>query len=173
LKKKKVKRKAIKKKSAPKSLVKRKAGKCAEKSTQSTLKKRAAFLAAFRENGNVSESAKLAGIQRTTHYLWLKTSKVYEDAFNDAREDAADALEKEARRRAVEGVNEPVFYQGAKCGFVRKYSDTLLIFLLKGNRPEKFRERYEHAHTGKDGSELTFTIKIDDNGNGNNENGNV
>jgi phage terminase small subunit len=29
-----------------------------------------------------------------------------------------------------------------------------------------------HEHTGKGGSELTFTIKIDDNGNGN-KNGNV
>jgi len=153
-------------KTAKRKLTARKASKKdSSKSTQSTLKKRAAFLAAFRGNGNVSESAKLAGIQRTTHYLWLNKSKVYEDAFANAREDASDALEEEARRRAVEGVNEPVFYQGKQCGAVRKYSDTLLIFLLKGNRPEKFRERYEHSHTGKDGGELTFTIKIDDNRN--------
>lgn len=29
------------------------------------------------------------------------------------------------------------------CGTVKRYRDLLLIFLLKGVRPEKYRERYE------------------------------
>jgi hypothetical protein len=33
-----------------------------------------------------------------------------------------------------------VYYQGAQCGTIREYSDTLLIFLLKAKRPEEFRE---------------------------------
>ena len=49
-----------------------------------------------------------------------------------ARGGHCDALEAEARRRAVEGVRKPVFYQGVICGWVGEYSDTLLIFLLKG-----------------------------------------
>ena len=36
-----------------------------------------------------------------------------------------------------------MFYKGAVCGHVRRYSDTLLMFLLKAHRPEKYRERYE------------------------------
>ena len=53
------------------------------------------------------------------------------------------------RRRAVEGVEEPVgWYKGEAGGVVRKYSDTLLIFLLKGRKPEMYRERYEHSGPG-------------------------
>ena len=47
-------------------------------------------------------------------------------------------IEAEARRRAVDGVDEPVYYQGKEVGTVRRYSDVLLIFLLKGLRPQRF-----------------------------------
>ena len=51
---------------------------------------------------------------------------------------AADILEDEVDRRAVEGVEKPVgWHKGKPGGYVREYSDTLLIFLLKGDRPEK------------------------------------
>ena len=36
-------------------------------------------------------------------------------------------------------------YQGSQVGTVRRYSDTLLIFLLKGRRPEKFKDRVAHG----------------------------
>jgi len=36
-----------------------------------------------------------------------------------------------------------VFHQGKVCGGIRKYSDTLLIFLLKAAYPEKYRERVD------------------------------
>ena len=66
-------------------------------------------------------------------------------AWDVAVDAAADALELEARRRAVEGTEKPVFFQGYECGRIREYSDTLLIVLLKANRPGKFRERVEHT----------------------------
>ena len=34
-----------------------------------------------------------------------------------------------------------MFYRGEKCGLVRRYSDTLLIFMLKARRREKFVDR--------------------------------
>jgi len=49
-------------------------------------------------------------------------------------------LEDEMHRRAIEGTEEPVFHQGEQCGTVRKYSDTLAIFLAKAHDPEKYRE---------------------------------
>ena len=64
-------------------------------------------------------------------------------------EQAADVLEREAWRRASEGVKQPVFYQGEVCGHVRKYSDVLLIFLLKGARPDKYREQLATPAAGK------------------------
>ena len=62
--------------------------------------------------------------------------------------EACDALEAEARRRAVEGVRKPIYCQGEICGTVREYSDTLLFFLLKGAMPEKYRDDYRAEHTG-------------------------
>jgi hypothetical protein len=107
----------------------------------------AAFLAAIRTTGNVSQAAAAAGIGRRTHYGWINDPE-YATAFDDAMEEASDVLEAEAWRRAKDGVDEPVFYQGIECGAVRKYSDTLLIFLLKGARPEKYRERVDMNHKG-------------------------
>lgn len=49
-------------------------------------------------------------------------------------------MEAEAFRRGVKGTEKPVFHQGVECGRIREYSDTLLITLLKANRPAKYRE---------------------------------
>jgi hypothetical protein len=62
-------------------------------------------------------------------------------AWEDALEQGTDSLEDEARRRALQGVEKPVFREGRQVGTVTEYSDTLLIFLLKARRPEKFRDR--------------------------------
>ena len=106
--------------------------------------KKKAFLAAFRKTGNVRLACEAAEVGRSSHYRWLETDAAYEEAFELAKEDAADILEAEAKRRAIEGVLEPVgFYKGEPGGHVRRYSDTLLIFLLKGLRPEVYRERVE------------------------------
>lgn len=58
-----------------------------------------------------------------------------------AREEACDTLEAEAMRRAVQGFEQPVYHKGVKCGTVRKYSDALLMFLLKSARAFKFADR--------------------------------
>lgn len=100
-----------------------------------------AFLVAYAESGNVTLAATAAQIDRATHYKWLAADESYAEAFYEAGEAAADLLEKEARRRAVEGVERPVFHKGEECGRIREYSDHLLMFLLKGVRPEKYRER--------------------------------
>ena len=57
-------------------------------------------------------------------------------------------LEPEAIRRTVEGVEKPVYHQGRQVGTVREYSDTLLIFLLKGWKSERYTERREVFHRG-------------------------
>lgn len=121
-------------------------------------KNQRAFLAAYSECGNITHAAKIAQVARTLHYKWLDDCPEYVEAFKDADEKAADSLEKEARRRATEGVDEPVFYKGEECGAVRKYSDTLLIFLLKGIRPEKYRENIRQELTGKDGAPVGVVL---------------
>jgi len=101
--------------------------------------KREAFLAAYAEVGTITHAAELAGVTRNSHYDWMNDPE-YVQRFREAEKQACEVLEKEIRRRAVEGVDEPVFHKGEQCGTVRKYSDTLLIFAAKGAMPEKYRE---------------------------------
>ncbi len=102
------------------------------------------FLAVFAECGCVSRAVEAAGVGRQTHYDWIDADEGYRARFEDAKEVAVDALEFEARRRAVDGVQEPVgWYKGVAGGTVTRYSDTLLIFLLKGWRPGRYRDRVE------------------------------
>lgn len=115
-----------------------------------------AFLATLAQTGNVSESAVGARIARSVVYQAREEHPDFAARWDAALEEAADRLEQEARRRAVEGVAEPVFYRGDECGTVQRYSDTLLIFLLKGARPDKYRETVRNEVTGKDGAPLVI-----------------
>jgi hypothetical protein len=108
-----------------------------------------AFLSAFARTGTITHAAEAADVHRRNHNVWL-TDPVYARAFMQAKEEAADYLEGEARRRAVEGVEEPTgWYQGRPGGYITKYSDTLLIFLMKGAFPEKYRERMDIQWDGR------------------------
>jgi len=111
------------------------------------LKKRL-MLIALAETGNVTAAARAAKIHRTNHYNWLNDDPEYAKAAKDAMDAASDLLEGEARRRAYTGVLEPVYQGGEKVGTIRRYSDTLLIFLLKGAKPDKYKERGEIKHSG-------------------------
>lgn len=96
------------------------------------------FFAELATDGHVTRAAQVAGVDRSGCYK-LREDPEFEARWQDAMEKACDTLEAEARRRAVDGVEEPVFYQGVECGRVRKYSDGLLTTLLKGNR-SKYRD---------------------------------
>src|SRR5262245_14799001 len=115
----------------------------ARRTARNTQRRKAKFLAAYERLGNATAVAEETGISRYTHKEWLKKSETYRQAFQEADDAATEVLEKEAIRRAVEGNEEPVYYNGQKVGTVRKYSDVLLIFLLKSKRPEVYRERYD------------------------------
>ncbi len=117
---------------------------------------REAFIAALSECGNVTRACEAAGISRMTAYAWRKDDLDFANAWDAALELGAEGLEDEARRRAFEGVEDVVLDKdGNVRQVVRKYSDTLLIFLLKGAKPEKYRERRENVttmtHQGPDG----------------------
>lgn len=101
--------------------------------------------------GNIARACRAASVARSTVYDHKKKDEEFSRKWNEAVEQGVDELEQEARRRAFKGTLKPVFYKGAKVGTVREYSDTLMIFLLKGNRPEKYKERHEIEHGGEVG----------------------
>ena len=102
------------------------------------------FLRSLRKLGIVGPACAVAKIHRSTAYRHYDKDPVFARAWESALEDACDRLEKEAIRRAAVGTLKPVFYKGEQCGSIREYSDTLLIFMLKAYRPEKFRESFDY-----------------------------
>src|SRR5438105_14844033 len=106
------------------------------------------FLDALAAGQTVSAAAQTAGYSRRAVYDRRKADPAFRQRWDEAVAVAIERLEAEADRRAVEGVLEPVFYQGIECGQVRRYSDTMLIFRLKALKPETYRERASIEHTG-------------------------
>jgi hypothetical protein len=139
------------------------------------------FLDAIASGSTMSEAARAAGIGSAVAYKRKATDADFAEAFRLALEDSTDVLETEARRRAIEGVHEPVMYQGrqayAMCRVVdddgnesmqsvldddgqpvplviRRPSDSLLAMLLKGRRKEYATERTEL--TGANGAPVAI-----------------
>ena len=126
--------------------------------TSRTPEKIGLFCDALAQGSSVSAACSAARIGRRTAYDWRHEDGAFAAAWDEAVEAGTDYLEDEAKRRAAQGVDEPVFYQGEQCGAVRKYSDTLLIFMLKARRPEKYRERANVELTGQGGG----PVELDD-----------
>lgn len=110
------------------------------KRTIRTDRARETFLNVLRATCNVSDAARTAGIGRTTAYEW-RSEPAFAQAWDDAEDEAKDALEREAWRRGVEGCDKPIVYKGKVTGKFKEYSDRMLELLLKAHRPEKYRER--------------------------------
>ena len=132
-------------------------------STQSTPKKRfrewkQAFLAALATSPDVSAAAAHAGINRTTAYAARKRNPRFAGQWDAALGVAIDHAEGEAYRRAVEGVEKPVYQGGELVGHIREHSDTLLIFLLKAHRRALYGEVSRHELSGPDGGPLAVTV---------------
>jgi len=100
--------------------------------------KKIAYLAAYSILGNVTYSAKCAGISTSTVYQWQKKDEDFMEQYAIADQAHLDYMEFEAQRRAVEGTTEDVYYQGEVVGQKTNYSDTLLRFLLEGKDPGKY-----------------------------------
>jgi len=131
--------------------------------TLTTPKKRwvTKFLSALAQYGNVSRAALYAGIERSTAYDERHANPEFADDWEYALELGTSGLEDEAKRRAFEGVKKekPIYVRGklAHTLVETEYSDTLLIFLLKAHRPDKYRETVNQRHTFSpaDASQLT------------------
>ncbi len=102
---------------------------------------RPAFISALSKTGNVTVSAEAAGINRTTAYASFNSDPEFAEQWNEAVQEAADRIEAEALRRATRGVNKPVWYKGQQVGTELEYSDTLMLAMLKGHKPDKYGDK--------------------------------
>ena len=131
-----------------------------------TPEKLTAFCAVLAETCQVGKAAAAVGISRYTAYQWRKNDPDFAARWDDALKAGLLVLEDEMHRRAIDGVAEPVLHQGQVTYLteyytdeegnqqrrvrvdehgqpipmtVRKYSDTLAIFLAKAHDP-KYRD---------------------------------
>lgn len=114
--------------------------------------KKRIFLIKYSQYGIASHAARLARISCRMVNKWRLKDPAFSAAYDRALEISCDLLELEARRRAYEGVLEPVYHNGERVGVTRRYADTLLMFMLNGNRPQKFRPQLKVDHSSTDGS---------------------
>ncbi len=117
-----------------------------------TPEKEGAFLEALSTNGvKVARACQDTGVVRRTVYEWRAEDAGFAERWDRAVQQGTDALEDEALRRAHDGTDKPVFHQGRQVGTTREYSDTLLIFMLKARRPDRFKDRVASEHSGRIG----------------------
>lgn len=136
------------------------------------------FLVRLAEYGNVSQAARDAGVGHMTVYRYRENDPEFAEAWERAAQVGARNLEDEARRRAYQGWQEPVIYQGRQATetivdnetgevveerplTIRKFSDTLLIFLLKGHFPEKYKDRSSAELSGPGGGPIEGKLKVE------------
>lgn len=128
----------------------------------STQALQAAFLTAYARLGTITDAAEACEQDRGNHRRWAEDPD-YMARFQDAQEQCVERLEREADRRAVEGVRRLKFHKGeliqvpaygpdgepltnedgtpVLVPYVEhQYSDLLLMFRLKKLRPE-YRDR--------------------------------
>lgn len=152
-----------------------------ERDGKRTWERAVAFCAALAETANVGRACKAVGMSRSHIYDWREEDPAFAAAWDRAEKVGVTALEDEAKRRAFEGVDEPLTHQGQityeleplldddglpVCDnrgevvmvprrdaegrpipiTVKKYSDGLVVALLKAHAPEKYRERVEMRH---------------------------
>jgi hypothetical protein len=116
-----------------------------------------AFLAALRQTGNVCRACAVAKIDRGAVYDARRNCPDFAAAWEIALEEAAEFLELEARRRAYEGLvrykftrsGEPILHPVTKEPYYElEYSDSLLLQLLRGALPGKYRDNVKVEQSG-------------------------
>lgn len=104
----------------------------------------------FRETGKVTQVyKKVMGLKRADVAQMLMTNEDFAQAWSDVKEEQIDKLRESMLERATVGVKEPVFYKGKKVAKVRKPSDSLAMFMLKGLDSETFGDKRNISVTNR------------------------
>jgi len=95
--------------------------------------KKAMLLALEQSLGIVTAAAKSVGIDRTTHYLWLKDDEDYKAAVDSIQDITLDFAESQLHKQIKEGeVTSTIFYlktKGKKRGYVERVEQDVSINL--------------------------------------------
>jgi len=125
-----------------------------------TDEQRATFLATLAVCGNVTKACDEAGFSRMTAYRHRADDPEFAATWEEAKKIGGEGIIDEIRRRGHDGWDEPTLYQGEHVDTVRKYSDTLLIFLAKVIFPELRDSRLAIEHSGKMGLKHELDLSL-------------
>lgn len=117
------------------------------------------FIKALELTGRVDLAAKAASAGRSWVYEWRDKDPDFADNWERSLGIGLQRLKDEAFRRAHDGVSEPRFHQGEICGHVQKYSDTLLMFLIKQHDPT-YREHFQIDHGNAGSRPFVFQMML-------------
>lgn len=123
-------------------------------------KEREDLICATLEKGySLGFASEKASIHYRTLKSWRKDDPEFNARVEEAIERGTDVFEDEARRRAVEGVDEPVFQGGDLVGHKRVYSDALMQMTLGGRRAKYGKRNVELS--GPNGAPAVIHHKIE------------
>jgi hypothetical protein len=94
------------------------------------------YIEELRASGMEATARARAHVGRATVERAMEEDVDFASTVLDAKERWADVLRKEAYRRAVEGIDKGVYYQGVLTATEKQYSDSLLSSMLKAHCPE-------------------------------------
>lgn len=129
---------------------------------RTVVKKKKDFLLKLEATASITRACKLSKVPRRTVYDWIDKDPEFVVDLEESKRVAIDALQDEAVRRAFEGTVKPVYQGGKKVGKIREYSDTLMALLLKGNMPDKYKERFSGELSGQGGGPIKTHHTSDD-----------
>ena len=122
-----------------------------------------AFLDILRSTGcSVRRAVKTSGLGRMQSESLRTRVPAFHELWTEAFEEVTDKLEEEGLRRAIDGVDEPVWYQGMEVGSKRVYSDSLLSMMLQGRRPEIYKQRVAQEMSGPGGGPIEMQNMTDE-----------
>ncbi len=110
-----------------------------------------AFLTSYAANGDLKAALKAGGITRPQLRRWQEHDETFSQRFHIAENEAVEALENEARTRAVAGSKlvRRVYRHGLLYEEIHEWrpSDTMLTKLLQAARPEKYGDKLTVTQT--------------------------
>ncbi|MGH7117983.1 MAG: hypothetical protein ACREFP_03150 [Acetobacteraceae bacterium] len=125
------------------------------------------YLVTLRETCSISAAIAASGRSRWGTRSWIRDDPAFAEDEMKAREEVIARLEKEAVRRAVEGVERPVVSAGKIVTTERVYSDPLLKTLLAAADPERFsRSGGGVAVQVNIGPDKPYTLRFEGDGRG-------
>lgn len=134
------------------------------------------FLEELSRCGNVSQAAAHVGVSRTTVYKLRQEDEAFAKQWAEAEALGAAALEDEARRRAHDGIDKPIVWQGEIMHdkvvdpatgeeklvprTVKEYDNGLLFKLLAAHFPDKYKRREAIEQSGPGGAPIPHEIVV-------------